>query len=154
MAYFLHSLQWTIKLKSRILFKQMEGFFPTVNILCLKTQLVWKQDYLSQRPWIKAYGRHWHGMTLLRDHPQELYITGAGESPSRGIGLSHRYHAVLTASLCLSSRYTAYAGNFIFRLSTFSVSPPRCITTAISACHLLICSLFPERLWQYDPISF
>lgn len=73
---------------------------------------------------------------------------------SRGIGLSHRYHAVLTASLCLSSIYTAYAGNFVFRLSTFSVSPPRRITTAISACHLLICALFPERLWQYDPISF
>lgn len=75
-------------------------------------------------------------------------------SPSRGIGLSRTYQAVSTASLCLSSMYMAYAGSFVFRLSTFSVSPPRCITKAISACHLLICSLFPERLWQYDPFSF
>ncbi len=136
----------------------MEGFFSTVNSVYKNTleNRTLSSLCLSQRLWIKAYGCHWHEITrrnciLQVQVSYKAFCLSEAKSTSPS---SRWYHAVLTASLCLSSIYTAYAGNFVFRLSTFSVSPPRRITTAISACHLLICSLFPERLWKYDPISF
>lgn len=54
------------------------------------------------------------------------------------LSLSHTYHAVLTALLCLSAIYKAYAAIAVSCFPTSSVRPPRHTATAISTRHLFV----------------